>query len=95
MSLTKADIVHSIYIHCGCTKKESIELMESVLDLMKKTLESGEDVLISGFGKFCVKDKSERRGRNPTTGEDLGLGARRVVTFRSSSVLKQKINAKE
>ena len=95
MSLTKADIVHSIYIHSGCSKKESIELMESLLNLMKKTLESGEDVLISGFGKFCVKEKSERRGRNPTTGEDLGLGARRVVTFKCSSVLKQKINTRE
>jgi len=93
MSLTKADIVQSIYIHCGCSKKESIELMQSILEEMKKALESGEDVLISGFGKFCVKEKSDGRGRNPTTGEDPGLGATRVVTFKCSSVLKQKINA--
>ena len=92
MSLTKADIVHSIYIHCGCSKTESIELMESLLDLMKKTLESGEDVLISGFGKFCVKDKNERRGRNPATGDDLMMEPRKVVTFKCSGKLRDKVN---
>jgi len=62
---------------------------------MKNTLENGEDILISGFGKFCVKDKKERRGRNPQTGEDKMLGARRVVTFKCSGVLKDKINGAE
>ena len=94
MSLTKTDIVLSIYNHCGCSKTESIELVESLLETIKKTLESGEDVMISGFGKFCVKEKSERRGRSPHTGNDLMLGARRVVLFKCSSLLKEKINGK-
>jgi integration host factor subunit alpha len=94
MSLTKADIVDSICNHCGCSKTQSIELMESILETMKKALESGEDVLISGFGKFCVKEKSERGARNPHTGNDLMLGSRRVVIFKCSSLLKEKINGK-
>jgi len=94
MSLTKADIVHSIYSHCGCSKTQSIDLMESILETIKMTLESGEDVLISGFGKFCVKEKNERRGRNPHPGNDLMLGSRRVVIFKCSSFLKEKINGK-
>ena len=73
MSVTKANIVDSIYNHCGCSKTQSIDLMESILETIKMTLESGEDVLISGFGKFCVKEKNERRGRNPQTGDDLML----------------------
>jgi integration host factor subunit alpha len=68
--------------------------MESILKTIKMTLESGEDVLISGFGKFCVKEKKERRGRNPQTGDDLMLGSRRVVIFKCSSLLKDKINGK-
>jgi integration host factor subunit alpha len=68
--------------------------MESILKTIKMTLESGEDVLISGFGKFCVKEKKERRGRNPQTGDDLMLGSRRVVIFNCSSLLKDKINGK-
>ena len=94
MSLTKADIVESIYNHCGFPKTQSIEVMESILEIMKKSLESGEDVLISGFGKFCVKEKSERRARNPRTGNDLILGARRVVIFKCSTVLRDKVNGK-
>ena len=94
MALTKAHIIDSIYNNCGCSKTKSTELMESILETIKKSLESGEDVLISGFGKFCVKEKNERRGRNPATGNDLTLGARRVVTFRCSSVLREKINGK-
>jgi integration host factor subunit alpha len=94
MSLTKADIVDSICNHCGCSKTQSIELMESILETMKKTLESCEDVLITGFGKFSVKEKTERRGRNPQTGNGLVLDARRVVLFRCSSKLKEKLNGK-
>jgi len=67
-------------------------VVESLIEIIKKTLESGEDVLISGFGKFCVKGKRERRGRNPQTGNDLMLGERRVVTFKCSGRLKNKIN---
>ena len=94
MSLTKADIVHSIYNHCGCSKTQSIDLMESILETIKMTLESGEDVLISGFLKFCVKEKKERRGRNPQTGDDVMLRSRRVVIFQCSTVLREKINGK-
>jgi integration host factor subunit alpha len=73
-------------------KNESIEAVESLLEIIKSTLESGEDVLISGFGKFCVKDKNERKGRNPATGETAILPARRVVTFKCSGKLREKIN---
>jgi integration host factor subunit alpha len=73
-------------------KKESSIIIESLLEIMKKTLESGEDVLISGFGKFCVKEKSDRRGRNPATGNELMLDARRVVIFKCSGKLKEKLN---
>jgi len=95
MALTKEQIVNDIHNHLGLPKKEATELVESTLEIMKKTLENGEDVLISGFGKFCVKDKSERRGRNPYTGNDVILDARRVVTFRCSTVLRDKINKDE
>jgi integration host factor subunit alpha len=92
MALTKADITESIYDQCGFSKTKSIQLVESLLEIIKKTLESGEDALISGFGKFCVREKRERRGRNPATGDHMMLGSRRVVTFRCSSVLRKKIN---
>ena len=94
MSLTKAGIVNSISEHCGCSKTQSLDLVESILETIKEFLESGEDILISGFGKFCLKDKNPRRGRNPSTGEDLTLGARKVIIFRCSQVLKRKLNGK-
>ncbi len=94
MTLTKEHLIESVYNNGGYSKNKSIELIESLLEIIKSTLESCEDVLISGFGKFCVKDKNERRGRNPQTGEDKMLGARRVVTFRCSGVLREKINGK-
>ena len=84
MSLTKANLIDSIYKNLDLSKKVSTAVIESLLDIVKNTLESGKDVLISGFGKFCVKDKNERRGRNLQTGEDKMLGARRVVIFRCS-----------
>ncbi|UCF73844.1 MAG: integration host factor subunit alpha [Deltaproteobacteria bacterium] len=92
MTLTKADLIDSIYNQLNLPKTKSAELVESLLEIIKKALENGEDVLISGFGKFCVKDKRKRRGRNPQTGEDLMLGERRVVTFKCSGVLRSKIN---
>ena len=92
MTLTKANIVETICIKNGFSKKQSVETVETLLEIIKRTLESGEDVLISGFGKFCVKHKNERRGRNPATGEDMMLAPRRVVTFRCSSKLRDKIN---
>ncbi len=92
MSLTKRDIVEQVCNEIGFPKNQSIEIVESLLELIKKTLESGEDVMISGFGKFCVKEKKERKGRNPATGENLMLKSRRVVTFQCSGKLREKIN---
>jgi len=94
MSLTKADLIDSIYNQLDLPKTKSTRVVGSLLEIIKKTLEDGEDVLISGFGKFCVKEKTKRRGRNPQTGEDLMLGERRVVTFRSSGILRDKVNGK-
>ena len=91
MALTKSDIVASVH-DLGLTKKKSVEVIESLLEIIKCSLESSEDVLISGFGKFCVKDKAQRRGRNPATGEDLMLRGRRVVTFKCSGKLRQHID---
>jgi integration host factor subunit alpha len=92
MTLTKSQIVGSIAEKNGFTKRESTEAVETILELIKSTLASGEDVLISGFGKFCAKDKRERKGRNPSTGEDMVLASRRVVTFKCSGKLRDKIN---
>lgn len=94
MSLTKADIAESICNQCGCPKNRSHELLETTLGLIRQSLISGEDVLISGFGKFYVKGKTARKGRNPATGNDITLGARRVVTFRCSPVLRERLNGK-
>jgi len=91
-TFTKSHLIDAIAEQNGFTKKKSSETVETILELIKSELESGEDVLISGFGKFCVKDKRERRGRNPATGEDMMLAARRVVTFRSSGKLRESMN---
>ena len=91
MALTKSDIVSAIH-ELGFTKKKSVEVIESLLEIIKSTMEKSEDVLISGFGKFCVKDKNQRRGRNPATGEDLTLRKRKVITFKCSGKLRHKIN---
>ncbi len=92
MALTKAQIIEEVRTRNGFTLKKSTNTVEALLEIMKQTLESGEDVLISGFGKFCVKDKKERRGRNPATGEDLMLGPRKVVTFKGSGKLRKIVN---
>jgi len=92
MTLTKADLIDTIYNRFDFSKAKSAQLVESILETIKNTLASGEDVLISGFGKFVVMKKRERRGRNPQTGDDLMLGERRVVTFRCSGVLRDKVN---
>jgi len=94
MALTKDHLINTIRTHLDIPKRMSAAIIKSVLEIMKKTLESGEDVLISGFGKFCVNEKRERRGRNPQTREDLMLGSRRVVTFKCSPRLRDKINGK-
>jgi len=94
MTLTKADIVREVYeSQEGMTKAKSLEAVETILRLAKQALISGEDVLLSGFGKFNVSDKEERRGRNPQTGSELMLAPRRVVTFSPSGGLRDKVNA--
>ncbi len=94
-TLTKAHIINAMIEQNGFTQKKSIETVEIMLELIKSNLESGEDVLISGFGKFCVKKKRERRGRNPSTGEDMILAPRKVVTFQCSGILREKLNRKK
>ncbi len=94
MTVTKADLIDSVYNNVGYSRNKSTELVESILEMIKGSLEKGEDVLISGFGKFSVRDKNRRRGRNPATGDDLMLTERRIVTFRCSSVLRSRINGK-
>jgi integration host factor subunit alpha len=93
MTLTKAQIVDIIHEELPFPKNKSTEVIEGLIEIIKRTLEHGEDVLISGFGKFCVKNKRERRGRNPATGDDLILSQRKVVTFKCSGKLREKINA--
>jgi integration host factor subunit alpha len=93
MTLTKAQIIKAIAEHNGYPMKQSAEVIETLLEIIKSTLESGEEVLISGFGKFSVKQKTERRGRNPATGEDMILAPRKVVTFKYSGKLRDKINS--
>jgi integration host factor subunit alpha len=92
MTLTKAHIVEALSKQNGYTKKQSVQMVEILMELIKGSLESGEDVLLSGFGKFCVKEKKQRRGRNPSTGKDMILEPRRVVTFTCSRKLRDKIN---
>ncbi|MCP4156561.1 MAG: integration host factor subunit alpha [bacterium] len=85
---TKNTIIDSITDRTGFPRNRSVELTETLLEIMKRTMESGEDVMISGFGKFQVREKKERSGRNPATGEDAILPARRVVTFKCSGKLR-------
>ena len=92
MALTKLDIVQQIQVGLGFPRNRSVEITESLLELIKSSLESGDNVLVSGFGKFNVKEKNERKGRNPATGEDLMLKPRRVVTFKCSGKLRDKVN---
>ncbi len=92
-TLTKSQIVDAIQDKLGFPRSSAYNLVENLLEIMKKTLESGEDVMISNFGKFCVKQKNTRKGRNPATGEDLMLDARKVVVFKCSKVLRDTINS--
>jgi len=95
MSLTKADIVGWVAEHQGCVKKQAEDYVESVLAIMKETLESGETLKIAGFGSFIVKEKVARRGRNPQTGEKITISARRVVIFKTSEKLRNAINGED
>ena len=94
MTLTKDDLVNSLHNRLDLPKRKASALVENVLETIKSSLAHDEDVLISGFGKFCVKQKKERRGRNPATGEDLILGSRKVLIFKCSGVLRDKVNGK-
>jgi len=92
MTATKDSIVETIQNELDIPKKKSTELVETVIEIIKRTLESGDDLMISGFGKFSVKEKKTRKGRNPSTGKDMMLDARKVVTFKCSGGLRDKIN---
>jgi integration host factor subunit alpha len=94
VTLTKEHIIGSIQSQFDISRPESSRLVESLLETIKATLANGEDVLVSGFGKFIVKGKAARRGRNPATGEDMTLDARRVITFKCSALLRDRINGK-
>jgi integration host factor subunit alpha len=93
-AMTKSDMVEKIYEKIGFSKKESAELVEMVFDIIKNTLETGEKIKIAGFGNFVVKEKADRRGRNPQTGEEIVISARKILTFKPSQVLKASINTK-
>ena len=93
MALTKDNIINEVYTKLGLKKDDARQVVEQLLEIMKRTLQNGEDLLISGFGKFVVKEKAARRGRNPQTRRDLQLRARRVVVFKTSGILRKKINS--
>jgi integration host factor subunit alpha len=93
MTLTKVQIVEAIQNKIGFPRNKSYEVLESFLELIKSTLQSGEDVMISGFGKFSVNEKKERKGRNPATGDAMMLEPRKVVTFKCSGKLRDRINS--
>jgi integration host factor subunit alpha len=95
MTVTKQQLIESIQNGTEFSKKQSTELVESVIEYIAGSLEKGEDVLISGFGKFQVKEKNARRGRNPSTGEPMNIPERKVVTFKLSGNLKEKLNGKD
>lgn len=90
--MTKADIAERIVAKIGCTKKEATDHLEIVFGIMKNSLESGEYLKIAGFGKFEVKQKADRKGRNPQTGDTITISSRRVLTFKPSALLKAAVN---
>jgi integration host factor subunit alpha len=92
MTLTKTALIHALYNQLGISKTKSEQVVASLIEIIKKTLENGEDLLITGFGKFSVKEKRKRKGRNLKTGKDLMLGERKKVMFTCSGVLRNKIN---
>jgi integration host factor subunit alpha len=93
MAITKIEIVNTLYEHIGIPKNECLNLVESVLEIIKSELEKGNDVMISGFGKWAVNSKKARKGRNPQNGKALTIAARKVVTFKASPVLRDVLNA--
>lgn len=92
--MTKSDIVEIVYQNVGFTKKRAAEVVNLILDTMKEALEEGKKVKISGFGNFEIRRKDSRKGRNPQTGEEITISERRVLTFKPSQVLKERLNSK-
>ena len=95
MTITKSNLTDAVYHSTNLRKSEAVEAIERTLEIIKSTLSGGESVLISGFGKFEVKSKNPRKGRNPQTGTDLMLDARKVISFKCSSALRKKINGSD
>ncbi len=93
MIMTKADMVGLVYERIGVSKREAASMVESIFDIIKESLEKGENVKISGFGSFNLREKKPRRGRNPQTGEEITISARRVLSFKSSNVLRDQLNS--
>ena len=91
--MTKADLIEELYLQAAFTKKESADIVDSVFELLKSTLESGEDIKVSGFGKFEVREKVARNGRNPQTGEPIEIAARKIITYMPSKTLKANMNS--
>jgi len=92
MAMTKIDIIQNVTDKLGLSKRDSTRIVESVFELMKEQLSKGETVKISGFGNFVVKSKNARRGRNPQTGSEMEICARKVLTFKCSNILKKSLN---
>jgi len=90
--MTKVDIISSVYEKVGFSKKEAVRVVETIFDIIKESLEQGEKIKISGFGNFVVRNKRTRRGRNPQTGDDIEISARKILTFKPSQVLKNELN---
>ncbi|RLB67742.1 MAG: integration host factor subunit alpha [Deltaproteobacteria bacterium] len=91
--MTKADIIEAIYDEVGFSKRESADIVETTFDIIKETLEKGENIKLSGFGSFNIRDKKARRGRNPQTGEEITITPRRILTFKSSNVFRYQLNS--
>jgi len=92
--MTKADLIEAIYDEVGFSKRESADIVETTFDIIKETLEKGENIKLSGFGSFNIRDKKARRGRNPQTGEEITITPRRILTFKSSNVFRDQLNKK-
>jgi len=90
--MTKADLIESVYAEIGLSKRDSADIVETLFDIIKETLENGENVKLSGFGSFNIRNKRARRGRNPQTGESITITPRRVLTFKSSNVFRDQLN---
>ncbi len=95
MAVVKNDLINQIHAETGLSRKECISAVDSILEMMKHELSRGNGVMISGFGKWTVRKKQARKGRNPQTGEDLTISSRRVVTFKPSTVLREEINRRD